>query len=187
MKALIDKCSEVNVMHPTYTTKLGLYARKIDVSAQKINRFYPDIFGIVISDYSVKNRLKRVRFFPETYLLANISLKVVLEMLFLIFGKTKIRFAEQELVWRTYIDIETLPTTRSVEIFNKREFAVAALKTNNKTFIMYIAALPEPTTMPIYLFCQAQVTSLMSKKIGIPAKYSDFSNVFYSDSAAELT
>ena len=31
VKALIDSDSKVNVMHPAYATKLGLYARKIDV------------------------------------------------------------------------------------------------------------------------------------------------------------
>ena len=51
---------------------------------------------------------------------------------------------------------------------------------------MHIAALAEPTTMPIHLFCQAQIIALMSEKIGILAKYSNFSNVFFSDSAAEL-
>ena len=51
---------------------------------------------------------------------------------------------------------------------------------------MYIAALAEPTTIPIYLSCQAQVTALTRKKTKIPAKYSDFSNVFSSDSVAEL-
>ena len=40
--------------------------------------------------------------------------------------------------------------------------------------------------MPIHRSCQAQVTVLTSEETGIPAKYSDFSNVFSSDSAAEL-
>ena len=31
--ALIDSSSRVNAIHPVYATKLGFYARKIDVSA----------------------------------------------------------------------------------------------------------------------------------------------------------
>ena len=52
--------------------------------------------------------------------------------------------------------------------------------------MVYIAALAEPITILIQLSCQAQVTLLMSKKTGIPTKYSDFSNVFSLDSAVEL-
>ena len=63
VKARINLDSEVNAMHPTYTTKLGPRARKIDVGTQKIDRSHLDTFEMVIADYSVKNKLKRVRFF----------------------------------------------------------------------------------------------------------------------------
>ena len=51
---------------------------------------------------------------------------------------------------------------------------------------MYIVALAEAITIQIYSSCQAQATLLISEKTGIPAEYSDFSNVFSSNSAAEL-
>ena len=51
---------------------------------------------------------------------------------------------------------------------------------------MHVVALVKPTTIPIHPSCQAQVAILMSKETGIPAEYSDFFNVFSSDSAAEL-
>ena len=60
---------------------------------------------------------------------------------------------EQELVWRTYTAAEALPTTKRVEIIDKREFAAAALNADNETFLVYVAAPAEPTTMPIYLSC----------------------------------
>ena len=40
--------------------------------------------------------------------------------------------------------------------------------------------------MLIYSSCQAQVAMLTSEETGIPAEYSDFSDIFSSDSAAEL-
>ena len=107
-------------------------------------------------------------------------------MLFLTLSKADIRFVERELVWRTYTAAEALPTTMRVEVINKNEFAAAALSVDNETFMMHVVALAEPSTMPIYSFCQAQVAAPMSKKTGIPAEYSDFSNVFSSDSPAEL-
>ena len=98
VRALIDSGSKVNVMHPTYTMKLGFHARKFDVGAQKIDRSYLNTFRMVIVDFSVMDKLGRVRFFQETFLLANINLEVVLGMLFLTFSKADIRFAEWELV-----------------------------------------------------------------------------------------
>ena len=81
---------------------------------------------------------------------------------------------------------EALPTTRRVEIINTREFTTAALNADDKTFVMHIVTLAEPTTISIPPFCQAQVAVLTSEETGIPAKYSNFSNIFSSDSVAEL-
>ena len=108
-------------------------------------------------------------------------------MSFLTFSKANIRFAERELVWRIYTVAEALLTTRRVEIIDKRKFAMVALNTNNKTFIVYIAALADPRTMSIDPSHQVQVGVLMSEKTGIRVEYSDFSNVFSSDSVAELS
>ena len=63
MRALIDSGSEVNAMHPTYATKLGLRTRKINVGVEKINGSHLDTIGIVIADCLVKDKLGRVRFF----------------------------------------------------------------------------------------------------------------------------
>ena len=81
---------------------------------------------------------------------------------------------------------EALPITKRVEIIDKKKFAAATLNADNKTFVMYITALAEPTTMSIYSSHQAQVAMLTSEETGISVEYSDFSNVFSSDSAAEL-
>ena len=47
-----------------------------------------------------------------------------------------IRFAERELVWRTYSAAEAWPTTQRVEIIDKKVFAVAALNEDDKTFVV---------------------------------------------------
>ena len=141
---------------------------------------------MVIVDCSVKNKLKRVRFFQKTFLLANISLEIVLEMFFHTLSRANIWFAKQKFVWRTYTVRKTLLTTKMIKIINKSEFATAALNKDNKIFVMHVSALAKPTIMPIYPFCQAQVASLTTKKTGIPAKYFHFYNVFSSDSVAEL-
>ena len=76
--------------------------------------------------------------------------------------------------------------TRRVEIIHKKKIAVAALNVDDGTFMIHVVAPVKPIIMPIYLSYKALVATLISKEIGIPVKYSDFSNVFSSDSAAEL-
>ena len=75
---------------------------------------------------------------------------MVLGILFLTFSKVDIWFAKQELVWKTYTAAKTLPTIKKVEIIDKKKFAVAVLNADDKTFMVHVAALAEPTTMPIY-------------------------------------
>ena len=61
MRALIGSSNKVNTMYTAYTTKLSLHAKKIDVGAQKIDKCHLDTFGMVIADYPVKDKLKRVQ------------------------------------------------------------------------------------------------------------------------------
>ena len=81
---------------------------------------------------------------------------------------------------------ETLPTTKKVEITDKKEFATTILNADNKIFMIHVAALMELVIMLIHPFCQAQVVLLTSKKTAIPSEYSDIFNIFFSNSAAKL-
>ena len=76
---------------------------------------------------------------------------MVLEMLFFTVSKANIWFAEQKLVWGTYTAVEALPTIKKVEMIEKRKFALVVLNADNNTFVVYVAALVEPTTLSIYL------------------------------------
>ena len=51
-------------------------------------------------------------------------------MPFLTLSNADIQFAEKELTWRSYTVAEALPTTKRVEIIDKKEFAKAALDEN---------------------------------------------------------
>ena len=75
---------------------------------------------------------------------------------------------------------------RRVEIIDKRKYTAAVLNADGEIFVVYIAALVELTTLLIYSSCQAQVAILTSEKNGISAEYSEFSNIFSSNSAVEL-
>ena len=66
----------------------------------------------------------------------------------------------------------------------KKKFAVAILDADNKTFVLHITALAKLRIMLIYYFCEALVTLLISTKFF--AEYSNFLDIFSSNSAAEL-
>ena len=81
---------------------------------------------------------------------------------------------------------ETLSMSKTLEIIDNKKFAAAVLNADNKTFVVYIVALVEPKFMSIYFLSQVQVALQTSEKSGISTKYSNFFNVFSSDSVAEL-
>ena len=62
-------------------------------------------------------------------------------MLFLTFSNADIQFTKKKLTWKSYIAAKALPTTKWVELIDKREFAKAVLDKEPKTFVMHIAAL----------------------------------------------
>lgn len=55
------------------------------------------MFEIVLARFQVKDKFERARFFQETFLLANISMEIVLGMLFLTLSNVNIQFLKKEL------------------------------------------------------------------------------------------
>ena len=94
-------------------------------------------FEMVLASFQVEDKLGRARFSQKTVLLADISVKVVLEMLFLTLSNADIQFAKKELTWRSYTAAEALQTTiKRVELIDKKEFAKAALNENVEAFVV---------------------------------------------------
>ena len=77
MLALFDLNSKVNAIHLTFARELGLLIRPTDIGVQKIDDTTLDNFEIVVAAFSVTNKANQIRFFEETFLVTNISLKVV--------------------------------------------------------------------------------------------------------------
>ena len=88
--ALLDSRSKVNAMTPTYTAHLDLKVRMTDVDMQKIDRSSLATYSMVIAAFQVVNKLDCSRFFQKTFLLADISMKVVLGMRFFPFSNVDI-------------------------------------------------------------------------------------------------
>lgn len=156
MRALINSSSEVNTMTPAYASKLGFRAHQTDVGAQKIDGSTLETFGMVLTNFQVGDKLGRAQYFQETFLLADTSVEVVLGMPFLTFSNADIQFAEKEFTWRFYIVAEALPTTKQVELINKKESAKVALDEESEIFMVHVAALQAPE-MTIYPSQTAQI------------------------------
>ena len=99
---LFDSGSKVNAIYPTFARELGLLIRSTDVGAQKIDGNTLDTFGMVVVAFSVTEKANRVRFFEKTFLVANVSPKVVFGMPFLTLSGANVNFLGRELRWRTY-------------------------------------------------------------------------------------
>ena len=97
VQALIDSGSEVNATHPSIIKQLGLLIRPTDVEAQKIDGTTLDTHRMVVAAFSVEDKANQVRFFEETFLVANISPEVVFGMTFLTLSGADIDFSGREL------------------------------------------------------------------------------------------
>ena len=130
--------------------------------------------------------------------MANTQFEVVLGMLFLKISNADVLFGEGTLTWKSYITNKALPTTKQVQLVNPKEFVIAALDADSKTFIVYVA-IREQEEMAMNLDRKAQIKAQSGAQSGVqvgvllfnealtevPAEYSNYSNVFLAENAVE--
>ena len=178
-------------MNPDYARKLGLKIRRTNIGVQKIDGSALETFGMVIADFQVEDKANRPRFFQETFLVADTKFEVILRMPFLKISNADVSFGKGILTWKTYITNKALLTTKQVQIINKKDFVIAALDANSETFVVHMA-IREQERMPVHFKRQAQIEAQVGALLfnkaptEVPAEYSDYSNVFSAEHAAEL-
>ena len=102
-------------------------------------------------------------------------------------------FGKKTLIWKSYTTNKALPSTKQVQIVDLKEFVIVALDVNSETFVMHVA-IQEQKEMPVYLEKRAQIQdkaqvgTLLFDKVPteVPAKYSNYSNIFSAENTAEL-
>ena len=97
ISALFDSGSEINTIHSTLTQELGLPIRLTNVVTQKIDGTMLNIFEMLVTVFSVIDKANQVRFFEETFLVANVSPEVVFGMPFLTLSDTDVNFSGRKL------------------------------------------------------------------------------------------
>lgn len=88
--ALLDLGSKVNAITLVFVSKPGLKVRYTNVGGQKIDGSILKTFKIALTSFYIVNKLGRARFFQRILLLANISIKMVSDMLFFNFSNANI-------------------------------------------------------------------------------------------------
>ena len=117
-------------------------------------------------------------------------------MPFLKISNADIAFGEGTLTWKSYTTNKALPTTERVRLVNQKEFVIAALDANSETFVLHVA-IREREKMAMNPNKKAQIKAQSKVQVGallfdkapteVPAKYSDYSNVFLTENTAELS
>ena len=187
VEVLVDFDSEVNVMTLTFANKLGYSTQLVNIGAPKIDGFALKTYTITIVEFSIQDELGKIRFFEETFLLADTSIDIVLGMSFLSLSNANIQFDTGNFTWRTYSTAETLPTIKKVELIDKHKFTRAALDKNSETFVVHVAVLKtlklalHPSRTP--LLAALQQDKAFTK---ISSEYVDYADVFSPDLAIEL-
>ena len=99
------------------------------------------MYDMVIAGFSIQDKTGKIRFFEETFLLADTRMEIVLGMLFQSFSNVDIQLDTESFTWSSYSAAEALPTTRWVKLIDKHKFAKAALNENSETFVVPVATL----------------------------------------------
>ena len=139
--ALFDSDSEVNVMHPAFAERLGLVVQTTNIGTQKIDGTAFEIYEMVVAAFSTTDQANSIRFFGEIFLVANVSLDIVLRMPFFTLSGADVNFPKKELWWRSYTIEKALPTTKRVKLVGKKEFAASAFDPGYETFVVHVALL----------------------------------------------
>ena len=145
---------------------------------------------MVVAAFSVVDKANRVRFFEETFLVANVSPEVVFGMPFLTLSNADVDFSSRDLRWRTYTTEEALPTTRRIELVGKKEFAAAALNPEHETYVVHVVFFSSTplASLNVHPSREPQISGLIAKEASttVSAEYSDFADVFSPDLASKL-
>ena len=146
-----------------------------------------DTYGIVVAAFSVVDKANWVKFFENTFLVANVSSEIVFKMPFLILSSANVDFSVWEFQWRTYTTKEAFFTTRYIKLVGKKEFAVVAFFLKYETYVVYVASLGS-TSINVHPSWRPQLFGLITKETftKVLDKYTDFADVFSLNLASKL-
>ena len=127
--------------------------------------------------------------------MADTKFELILGMSFLKISNVDVVFGEGTLTWKLYTTNKALPTTERVRLVDPKEFVIAALDADSETFVVHVA-IWKCEEMAINHDRKAQIEAQSGTQVGallfdeapteVPVEYSDYSDVFSTENAAEL-
>ena len=105
---------------------------------------------MILASFQIEDKLEKVWFFQETFILANFSKDVVLRILFLTFSNVNIKFAWKKFLYRFYTTVKAPLIIKQIEIIGKKKFTKAVLDENVGAFIVHMTFFGF-NLMPIHL------------------------------------
>ena len=135
--------------------------------------------------------------------MADTKFEIILGIPFLKLRNADVLFGKKTFTWKTYTTNRGLPITKQVQIINSKKFVIAALDADSKTFVVHVAIREQEeiamdpdrkTQIKAQIKTQSgaqskvQVWALIFNKapIEVPAKYSNYSDVFSAENKAEF-
>ena len=141
---------------------------------------------MVIAFFSVEDKERRSCFFGEIFLLADISMDIVLRMPFFILNNVEINFIDLQIHLKLYIVTKVHPTTRGVEWIEKKKFVAIALDLEDKIFIVHVASIYLDSDVNSSQKAQTALLEVVNAPTIIPFEYADFVDIFSKDLPAKL-
>ena len=150
---------------------------------------------MVVAAFLVEDKANQVKFFEEIFLVANVSPEVVLGMFFLTLSDADVDFLGHELRWSIYSTEEALQTTRHIKLVGKKEFAAAVLDSEYEIYVVHVGSVRSnvspsfsPLELNVHPSRRPQVSGYIAEEASmkVPAKYSDFADIFSPDLVSEL-
>ena len=87
----------------------------------------------------MEDKVNRLKFFKESFLVANAKFELILKMFFLKLSNIEVLFGEKVYIWKIYTINEALSTIEQILIIDKKNFIMVILDINNKRFIVHVA------------------------------------------------
>ena len=84
-------------MHLAFAERLRLVMQTTNIGTQKIDETTLETYGMVVAAFSMTDQANKIKFFKKTFLVANFSPYVVLEMLFLTMSGANVDFPKEKL------------------------------------------------------------------------------------------
>ena len=75
----------------------------------------------------MEDKVGRPKFFQEIFLVTNTKFEVILGMPFLKLSNADVSFGKEIFTWKIYTTNKALPTTKQVQLINKKNFVIVAL------------------------------------------------------------